>query len=92
MVGARTATAVVGIVGSLALSVVLYLYTGSLLFFLFVPFVPFLFRGSWRDGSGERAESTPRILECPQCGFRTTDPEYEYCPRDGRRLHTPRNR
>jgi hypothetical protein len=47
------------------------------LFFLFVPFVPFLFRG---------ARERPPVRECPVCGFRTRDPEYDYCPRDGHRL------
>lgn len=77
MVRSRVATAAVGVVGSLALSVLLWWYTGSLLVFLFVPFVPFLFGTS---GSAERT------LACPACGFRTTNPGYEYCPRDGRKL------
>jgi hypothetical protein len=79
MVGARTLTAVVGIAVSLAVSVAVWYYFDSLLLFLFVPFVPFLFRGR-----GER----PPVRECPVCGFRTRDPEVDYCPRDGTRLES----
>jgi hypothetical protein len=75
----RTATAVVGLLVSLAVSVGVYYATGSLLVFLVVPFVPFLFRRG-RDGSGSPAG------ECPVCGFHSRSEEYEYCPRDGRRL------
>jgi len=78
MVGSRTLTALVGLLGSLAASALLYAYTGSVLFFLFVPFVPFLFSG--RDGDGGT------IYECPDCAFETRTPEFEYCPRDGTRL------
>ncbi len=84
MVGSRTLTAAVGIVASLAISVALYLATGSLLFFLFVPFVPFLFRGIGRSAP------TEVVRRCPRCSFRTTDPEHEYCPRDGSRLEDGR--
>ena len=84
MVGSRTLTAAVGIAVSLALSVVLYLYTGSMLFFLFVPFVPFLF-GAGLGGDPERPEPTGK--QCQRCGFRTTDESFEYCPRDGSRLY-----
>jgi hypothetical protein len=76
----RTATAVVGIVGSLLVSAVLWWYFDTFVFFLFIPFVPFLFRSSSR----ESPEQT--VQECPACGFRTTEDTYEYCPRDGTRL------
>ncbi len=79
MVSSRTATAAVGLLASLALSGILWVVFDSLLFFLFVPFVPFLFR------SGEEHDRPP-VRECPACGFRTRDPEYDYCPRDGHRL------
>ena len=79
MVRSRTATAAVGLVGSLLLSVLLWWYFDSFVFFLFVPFVPFLFRG----GGSEREASRKA---CPTCGFRTADDAYEYCPRDGTRL------
>jgi hypothetical protein len=75
-----TTTALAGLVGSLLLSAVLWWYFQSFVFFLFLPFVPFLFRRS----SGERSE--PTVSECPQCGFRTRDESFEYCPRDGTRL------
>ena len=77
MVSSRTITAVVGVVGSLLVSVLLWHYFDTLAFFLFVPFVPFLFRRS------ERAEP---VRGCPVCGFQTRSEEYEYCPRDGTRL------
>lgn len=85
MVDSRLLTAAVGLVASLAVSVLLWVYFDTFLFFLFVPFVPFLFRGL---GDSERREPDPR--ECPQCGFQTLNDEYDYCPRDGRRLREPR--
>ena len=78
MVGSRTATALVGLVASLAVSAVLWWYFDTFLFLLFVPFVPFLLR---RERS-----IPPQIKECPRCDFRTTDEAFEYCPRDGARL------
>jgi hypothetical protein len=78
MVDSRLATAAVGLLASLAVSVALWLYFDTFLFFLLVPFVPFLF------GRGERA--APPVRECPVCGFRTRDEEFDYCPRDGHRL------
>lgn len=80
MVGSRTATAALGIAGSLLVSALLWWYFDTLLFFLFVPFVPFLFRRS----GGEEPER--RVRTCPVCGFRTTSAEYGYCPRDGTEL------
>ncbi|WP_224337016.1 hypothetical protein [Haloprofundus halobius] len=44
MVGSRTAPAVVGILGSLLVSALLWWYFDSFVFFLFVPFVPYLLR------------------------------------------------
>ena len=79
----RTVTAVAGLLVSLLLSAAVYWYTNSLLVFLFVPFVPFLFRGA--SGAGGETEPSPE-RECPRCGFRTRDPSHEYCPRDGTRL------
>ena len=81
MVGSRTATALVFLAGSLLASAALWVYFDTVLFFLFVPFVPFLFR----RGSSSRP-SGPPVQKCPQCGFETSADEYEYCPRDGRRL------
>jgi hypothetical protein len=81
MVGSRTLTALVGLLGSLAVSAALYWYTGSVLFFLFVPFVPFLF-GS--GGLTDESERQPK--RCDRCGFETTEESYDYCPRDGSRL------
>jgi hypothetical protein len=83
MVGSRTLTALAGLVVSLAVSAAIYLYTGSLLLFVLVPFIPFLFA---RSTDGEADEPSPTVKECRDCGFRTRDPGFEYCPRDGRRL------
>lgn len=74
----HAATAAVGLLASLAVSVLAWWYFNTLLFFLLIPFVPFLFRG--RSGE-ERAVRT-----CPRCGFETDSPEYEFCPRDGEQL------
>ena len=84
MAGSRTLTALAGLLVSLAVSVAVYVYTGSLLLFLVVPFVPFLFSSSLRDAAGTQ-EKHP-IKRCPSCEFRARDPEFDYCPRDGRRL------
>jgi hypothetical protein len=84
MVDSRRLTAAVGLIASLAVSVLLWIYFGTFVFFLFVPFVPFLFRGG-----GESDQ--PAVRECPQCGFQTRDDEYDYCPRDGRRLQEQRD-
>ena len=81
MVGSRTLTAVVGLGLSLLVSLAVWVYFDTLLLFLLVPFVPFLFR----RGSREDAERPP-ARSCPVCGFRTRSPEYDYCPRDGNRL------
>jgi len=75
-VRSRTVTAVVGLLGSVLVSLAAWQYFGSPVFFLFVPFVPFLFRS--------REEHSVRT--CPSCGFSTRDPEVRFCPRDGTRL------
>lgn len=83
MAGSRALTALAGLLVSLAVSALIYLQTGSLLLFLFVPFVPFLFSSSLRrDDDDDR----PPVKACPQCEFRTREPGFDYCPRDGRRL------
>jgi hypothetical protein len=82
MVGSRAVTALAGLVASLAVSVAVWMYTGSLLLFVFVPFIPFLLSSSLRRDAGDHRPGKA----CPQCGFRTRDPEFDYCPRDGRRL------
>ena len=81
MVSSRALTALVGVLVSLVLSAALWYYFDSLLFFLFVPFVPFLFRGS---------DEEQEVAECPVCGYRTPDPDHDYCPRDGTRLERTR--
>ena len=75
----QTATALAGIAVSLAISILAWWYLGTLLLFLFVPFVPFFF--SWRSDP-----DTQSVRTCPRCGFQTTNEEYEFCPRDGERL------
>ena len=87
MVDSRLLTAAVGLIASLAVSVLLWVYFDTFLFFLFVPFVPFLFRSLGDDDHRELQQR-----ECPQCGFQTLDDEYEYCPRDGRRLQEQREK
>jgi len=72
----HTATALAGLFASLGVSALLWWYFDTLLFLLFVPFVPFLLRGR-----GDRT-----VRECPRCGFRSDSEEYEFCPRDGERL------
>lgn len=74
----RTSTAIAGLVGSLLISVVAWVVFDFPFLFLFVPFVPFLIR---RGGTG-----TPPPRRCPECGFSTRNPEFDYCPRDGARL------
>ena len=82
MVSARLATAFAGVVLSLLVSVVVWYVFDVALFFLAVPFVPFLFRSR-----SDRSDNTePTTWACPQCGFRTRDPDFDYCPRDGTRL------
>jgi hypothetical protein len=86
MVGSRTATAVVGLLASVAISLVLYWQFDTLAVFLFLPVVPFLF--SRRDRDDGRGES--RVRTCPECGFRTDREGFAYCPRDGARLERDR--
>lgn len=81
MVGSRTLTALAGIALSLAISAVVWLAFDAPFLFFLVPFVPFLF--SHRGGDGGSARESPPVRECPACGFRTRDPRFEYCPRDG---------
>ena len=86
MPGSRTLTALAGLAVSLSVSVVLWWYFDTLAVFLFLPFVPFLFRDF---GNGD-TEAQPPARRCPQCGFRTTAEEYDYCPHDGARLERQR--
>ncbi len=76
MVSARSRTALLGLLASLAVSLVLWAVFGVPAFLVVVPFVPFVFR---RD-------DRPPARECPVCGYRTRDPEFDHCPRDGHRL------
>lgn len=72
----RYLTAAVGLTLGLLVSVLAWWYFQTLLVFLLLPFVPFLFL--------DRDDRTDRV--CPRCDFRTAAEEYEYCPRDGERL------
>ena len=83
MADSRYATAILGIVASVIVSLLAWWYLDTLLFFLLIPFVPFLFRSR---GDGNDARIEPATKRCPECGFRTRDPSYGYCPRDGSRL------
>ncbi|WP_227353913.1 hypothetical protein [Haladaptatus salinisoli] len=73
MVGSRTATALAGLALSIVLTVVLWQYFGTPFVFVFLPFLPILFGRSRR----------PESRTCPECGFRTRNPEFTHCPRDG---------
>lgn len=71
------------LLGSLALSVGLTLL-GWLVFdapffalFLFLPFLPILFRSRMRPTNMKR---------CARCGWTTAADDLLYCPRDGERL------
>ena len=77
----RRLTAAVGVVASLLVSILAWVVFDTLLLFVVVPFVPFLFRGG-RDSGDEE----PTGRHCPVCEYRTTDRRNEYCPRDGHRL------
>lgn len=83
MVGSRTITAVLGLTVGLTISVLAWIYFETLLLFIFLPFIPFLF---WRPRSTGTNGPVPQVRECPVCGFQTRNPEFEYCPRDGHRL------
>lgn len=75
MVSSRTATALVGLVVSVLVSVAGWVYFDTLLLFLVVPFVPLLFR--------RRGDEGPPVKRCPDCGFETREPTFSHCPRDG---------
>jgi len=76
----RTLTALVGLTLGLLVSVAAWIYFETLLLFLFLPFVPFLF-------ARRNREPQPRsVRRCPRCEFQTADPDHEFCPRDGSRL------
>ncbi|MCG1003465.1 MULTISPECIES: hypothetical protein [Halobacterium] len=79
MVSSRTATAAVGVLASVAVSVAAWVFFDVAVFFLAVPLIPLLFRR-------RTEESEPTVYECPECAFSTRDPEFAYCPRDGARL------
>lgn len=81
MVGSRTVTALAGVGVSVVVSILLWVWLDTLAVFLFVPIVPFLFRGV------RQREQGPAVRECPACGFETRSPEFDYCPRDGHQLN-----
>ncbi|HKL28654.1 MAG TPA: hypothetical protein VJ898_05235 [Natrialbaceae archaeon] len=76
----RTATALVGLGISVLVTLLAWWYFRTLVVFLILPFVPILFRRL-----GDREERPP-VRTCPRCGFRTHNPEYTHCPRDGTEL------
>ena len=87
MVSARTVTALAGLTVGLLVSAAAWYVFETFLLFLFLPFVPFLLGRGRADRSASDARS---IRRCPRCEFRTVEPEYEYCPRDGARLREER--
>jgi len=62
-------------------SALAWVYWDTLALFVFLPFLPFLFRRS-----GDEDGESPPVRRYPTCGFRTRDPEFECCPRDGSQL------
>jgi hypothetical protein len=80
---ASVATAILGLAGSLLLSLAAWVYFDTLLVFLLVPFVPILFR---RRGGDDGREGGDSVKRCPECGFESADPAVAYCPRHGTRL------
>lgn len=82
MVDSRALTAAVGLIAGVLVSVFVYWQYDTLLVLLFVPFLPLLFR----RGVEAETEAAAQIRECPECGFRTADPEFTHCPHDGNRL------
>lgn len=82
----RLQIAIGGLILSVSISILAWMYWQTLLLFLVIPLVP-LFAYS----IGQKP--APAKKACPVCRFRTTDPSYEYCPRDGHRLgNTATNR
>lgn len=79
----RYASATIGLLASIAISVLAWILYDTILLFLLIPFVPWLF---WRRSSGSPSH---RHKRCPRCGFTTADPDFDYCPRDGERLGRP---
>jgi hypothetical protein len=77
----RLLTGLVGLALSLAVSVAAWVHFDTLLLFLFLSLVPFLFRGRGADSTDR-----PETRRCPVCGFETRDPSFGYCPRDGTEL------
>ena len=80
MVGSRTATALVGLGVSLAVTVAAWQLFDTPFVFFVLPFVPFLFRSRGKPSDSGPA---PSVRTCPNCGFRTRNEEFTHCPRDG---------
>lgn len=66
-----------GLVMSVAVSVIAWWYFNTFLLFLLVPFVPILYRQRRTSQSG---------TTCPTCGFQSADPSVNFCPHDGEKL------
>jgi hypothetical protein len=88
MVGSRAVTALAGLAVSLLVSAAAWLYLDTLLVFLFVPLVPFLLGATGRSVAAHADGEQEPPRRCPACGFESRDAEFEYCPRDGRRLES----
>lgn len=73
------ATALVGLIASLGISIAAWVLFDTLLLFLLVPVVPLLF-----SRRGESASVD--VKRCPVCGFQTREPSFSHCPRDGSQL------
>lgn len=77
----RYAVVIVGLLASVLVSLLAWVVFDTLLLFLLIPFVPLVW---WRMSP---SEARP-VRRCPRCGFSTTTPGYDYCPRDGTRLES----
>lgn len=73
------ATAFVGLLASLGVSIAAWILFDTLLLFLLVPVMPLLFRRRGESASVDEKR-------CPVCGFETREPLFTHCPRDGTRL------
>ncbi|MFW6152923.1 MAG: hypothetical protein ACOC42_01050 [Halobacteriota archaeon] len=66
---------------SVLVSVLAWVVFDTLVLFLVLPFVPLVW---WRL----RPAEPPSRRRCPRCGYSTTTPDHEFCPRDGSRLES----
>lgn len=90
MVGSRTLTALAGLAVSLLVTAIAWRYFGVGALFVFLPFVPVLFRrrGGDPDPDADVGNARSGVRRCPVCGYESRDADHAYCPRDGTRLRS----